>query len=154
MLPSSELMQRVFEDNRLQTSCKETKPVELYGGVEFERYDGIKECTCEECIRWFAEKRRREMVQPVKGVQSTVQHSFNLIPPKALLAVAGTLYEGAAKYEPHVLDTFSGQNWRSIPIADHYNHAVRHLVLWHSGDRSEDHISHAICRLSFILELT
>ena len=61
---------------------------------------------------------------------------FDLISPIALEAVAATYAEGAAKY--------SDFNWeRGMPVHDLLNHAIRHIYLFLSGDRSEPHLPHA-----------
>lgn len=55
------------------------------------------------------------------------------------------LAEGAEKHE--------AWNWLDIPIDDHINHAMAHLVGYLSGDRSENHLAHAACRVHFASEL-
>lgn len=61
---------------------------------------------------------------------------YDLISPIGLEAVARTCAEGAAKYGDF--------NWeKGMPVADLLNHALRHVYLYLSGDRSEDHLPHA-----------
>jgi hypothetical protein len=51
-----------------------------------------------------------------------------------------TMAEGAAKY--------GDGNWeRGFPVNDILNHAIRHVYLHLSGDRTEDHLSHAAANL-------
>lgn len=69
------------------------------------------------------------------GQRDKVEERFDLVPPDAMLAVAKAMSEGAAKY--------GDENWRGLPIDNIVNHAVRHVFLWMSGDRSEDHLGHA-----------
>lgn len=69
------------------------------------------------------------------GQRDKVEERFDLVPPDAMLAVAKAMGEGAAKY--------GNENWRRLPIDNIVNHAVRHVFLWMSGDRSEDHLGHA-----------
>ena len=67
-------------------------------------------------------------------------------PPEATVgltskpSVAETYAEGAAKY-----DDF---NWeKGMPVHDLLNHAIRHIYLFLSGDRSEPHLPHAAWNL-------
>jgi hypothetical protein len=61
---------------------------------------------------------------------------YDLISPIGLEAVARTCAEGAAKY--------GDWNWEAgMPVTDLLNHALRHVYLYLSGDRSEDHLPHA-----------
>lgn len=61
---------------------------------------------------------------------------YDLISPIGLAAVARACQEGAAKYGDF--------NWeRGMPAHDLLNHALRHIYVWLSGDRKEDHLGHA-----------
>lgn len=61
---------------------------------------------------------------------------FDLISPIGLRRLAETYKEGSVKYSP--------RQWeKGIPASDLLNHAVRHVYLYLSGDRSEDHLAHA-----------
>lgn len=52
-------------------------------------------------------------------------------------ALGQAFREGLTKYGPH--------NWRrGMPVSECLNHAIRHLLLWESGDREEDHLGHAL----------
>lgn len=79
------------------------------------------------------------------GKQSHVPYRCDLLPPLAVLAVASVLHHGAEKYGP--------DNWRKIPVNDHVNHAMTHLFASLAGDRQDDHLEHAACRILFALEL-
>jgi hypothetical protein len=61
---------------------------------------------------------------------------YDLVSPIGLRRVAEACSEGAAKY--------SDFNWeKGMAIPDVLNHAVRHVYLYLSGDRTEDHLAHA-----------
>ena len=61
---------------------------------------------------------------------------YDLISPIGLAAVAAACAEGAAKYGDY--------NWeKGMPANDMLNHALRHIYLFLSGDRCEDHLGHA-----------
>lgn len=68
---------------------------------------------------------------------------YDLIPRAAIEALGRTLKEGADKY--------GEQNWKKgIPTSDFLNHCLQHLYKYLDGDRSEDHIGHAMCNLAFL----
>lgn len=72
------------------------------------------------------------------AVRSTdaLKSRYDLISPIGLRRVAETYAEGATKYGDF--------NWElGFPIGDILNHAIRHVYLYLSGDRSEDHLAHA-----------
>lgn len=81
---------------------------------------------------------------PNGSKQSKVDCRYDLFPPLALEAVSVVLSQGAEKY--------GVGNWKGIPADSHLNHAVRHVYRHLSGDRSEDHLEHAACRLLMALE--
>jgi hypothetical protein len=78
------------------------------------------------------------------GKQSHSPYRCDLLPAKAVLAVAKILKYGADRYAPN--------NWRKIDRADHLNHATTHILAHLAGDTSDDHLEHAACRLLMALE--
>jgi hypothetical protein len=82
-------------------------------------------------------------VHPGGGRRSRVPERFDLVP--GLLEVATVMGKGADKYG---LD-----NWRKLPPESVINHAIRHLYLYLSGDRSENHAAHAACNCLMLIEL-
>ena len=58
---------------------------------------------------------------------------------KALVRIAKVLQYGADRYEAN--------NWRLISQESHINHALIHLVAHLMGDKQDDHLDHALCRL-------
>ena len=75
------------------------------------------------------------------GLQSEVLYRFDLIDPQVLFRVAAVLHGGAEKY--------GAGNWRKIPAEQHINHAMSHLYAYLAGDRSDDHLTNAVCRTIF-----
>ena len=62
---------------------------------------------------------------------------FDLISPILMQRLARTYAEGAKKYGDY--------NWeQGFPITDLLNHGIRHLYLYLAGDRTEDHLAHAL----------
>lgn len=75
------------------------------------------------------------------GMQSHVPYRFDLIHAGALFEMAKVLEQGARRYEPW--------NWQKIDITDHLNHLIIHAYAWLAGDRTDDHLSHIMCRAMF-----
>lgn len=75
------------------------------------------------------------------GKQSHVPYRMDLIDGPAILAMSKVLSEGAEKY--------GEDNWRQIPVSDHLNHLIVHAYAYLSGDRSDDHLTHCMCRALF-----
>lgn len=78
------------------------------------------------------------------GKQSVSPCRCDLLPAKALLHEAAILKYGADKY--------GDNNWRKIPLKDHINHALTHILAFQDGDTQDDHIGHATCRMLMALE--
>jgi hypothetical protein len=75
------------------------------------------------------------------GKQSKVDARFDLIDGHSIFAMASVLHEGAEKY--------GANNWRLISVEDHLNHLIMHAYAFLAGDRSDDHLSHIMCRAMF-----
>lgn len=70
---------------------------------------------------------------------------FDLIPQRMLERVAKVMKNGAIKYGEH--NWTKGFKW-SVCI----NHLARHLYLYLTGDKTEDHLAHMVCNLGFLIE--
>lgn len=75
------------------------------------------------------------------GSQSRVLYDFTLADPKAMFEMCKVLKEGADKY--------GRENWRLIDVEDHLNHMIIHAYAYLAGDRSDEHLSHIMCRALF-----
>jgi hypothetical protein len=82
-------------------------------------------------------------VHPGGGKRSRVVERFDLVP--GLIEVARVMGTGAERY--------GEQNWRGLNPESMVNHAIRHLYLHISGDRSENHAAHAACNCLMLIEL-
>jgi hypothetical protein len=100
-------------------------------------------CAVSETIRNAADPNAPIVKNEKGGGQSHIPVRFDLIDAKALFEVAAVLHEGAEKY--------GADNWRLIDTDDHLNHLLTHVYAYLSGDRSDDHLSHAVCRAIFAL---
>lgn len=62
----------------------------------------------------------------------------------ALRRLAETFAEGYKKY--------GADNWKKgFPASELYNHAREHMLSWISGDKSEDHLAHAVWNLCALM---
>jgi hypothetical protein len=75
------------------------------------------------------------------GSQSHIPVRFDLVDGDAMFAMAAVLHQGAEKYGPN--------NWRLIDVDDHLNHLIMHAYAWLAGDRTDEHLSHIMCRAMF-----
>lgn len=75
------------------------------------------------------------------GSQSLIPVRFDLIDAKAMFEMAKVLHHGAEKY--------GEDNWRLISIEEHINHGLMHSFAYLAGDRTDDHLSHWLCRATF-----
>lgn len=75
---------------------------------------------------------------------------IDLIPSKALVAIAQVMAYGTRKYKPH--------NWRlGLSWGQTYSSLMRHLLAWNDGEEIDPesglpHLAHAGCQLMFLLE--
>lgn len=76
------------------------------------------------------------------GKQSYMPYRFDLIDPLALFEMAKVLREGFEKYG-------ADENWRRIPANEHINHMITHAFAYLAGDKSDEHLSHMLCRALF-----
>lgn len=110
--------------------------------------DEDKDCTCAavralyfNSISDIASPDAEMTVNDKGGKQSHIPVRFDLIDAKALFEQAKVLHEGAVKYGEN--------NWRKIPVEDHLNHLIMHAYAYLSGDRTDEHLSHIMCRATF-----
>lgn len=68
---------------------------------------------------------------------------FDLVPPVALRLLAQCIGWGSRKY--------GEDNWTLIPLRENVAHAMNHLNEWQRGDRTEQHLVHAMARISFAI---
>lgn len=79
------------------------------------------------------------------GKQSGTPFAFHMIPPIAMFKAAEVCGYGARKYG----ETYDNRNFTKIPVEEHVNHAIQHLYAWIAGDKSDDHLGHALVRCMF-----
>lgn len=79
----------------------------------------------------------------VRGKEDSIAR-FDLITPVGLRRLAETYGEGAIKY--------SDENWlKGIEAKNLMNHAMTHINKFMDGDKTEDHLAHAVWNLMAIM---
>jgi len=72
--------------------------------------------------------------------RSHIDERWSLLPMDSLMAAARVMARGAERHGEN--------NWRlGIPIEDVLDHAMNHIAKYLLGDRSEEHLAHALCNL-------
>ena len=79
------------------------------------------------------------------GKQSRIEARFTSIPPAALKLVAECFGFGAEKY--------GDENWHSISVREHLDHALNHVNEYRRGDASEMHLVNNAVRALMALEM-
>ncbi|MBR1760912.1 MAG: hypothetical protein IJ741_07010 [Schwartzia sp.] len=76
--------------------------------------------------------------------QDEEPNEYRYLSPAWLDALAEGLTAGAAKHP--------GATWRKIPCREHLFRALRHIIMYLKGDRSEKHLVNASMRLMMAFE--
>jgi hypothetical protein len=77
------------------------------------------------------------------GKQSLKRWRFDLIDAPSIFVLGRILDAGAEKY--------GIDNWRKIETESHLNAVIMHVYAYFAGDKSDDHLGHAFCRMMFAL---
>ncbi len=80
----------------------------------------------------------------VEYPQATEPNEFRFLSPAWLNEIAIGLTTGAKAYP--------GETWRTIPAREHAWRAIRHLIMFLMGDRSEPHLINASMRVMMAFE--
>ena len=81
------------------------------------------------------------------GKQHHRPYRMQAVPPKAIMEVGKVRYIGFNELG------YDDLNYKLIPLEEHIGRALTHLYAYLAGDVSNDHLSHAACRVLFALEM-
>lgn len=95
-------------------------------------------------MRDIAENTTTEKSLAVDYPQDSEDDEFRYLSPVWLDEIARGLTAGAKRHP--------GETWRTIPANEHAWRAVRHLIKYLQGDKTDDHIIHASMRVMMAFE--
>jgi len=81
------------------------------------------------------------------GKQHVRPYRMQAIPPLAIMEVGKVRYKGFTELG------YDDENYKQIPLLEHLGRALAHIFAFIAGDRENDHLSHAACRILMALEL-
>lgn len=79
------------------------------------------------------------------GKANPSPYRSELLPATAMLKASAVLAGGVQSH--------GRNNWRDIDAETHVGRAITHLLQHLAGDKSDDHLTHALCRVAFAVEV-
>jgi hypothetical protein len=75
-----------------------------------------------------------------------IPFAYHLIPIEGIAKTAAVMRRGELAGRPD-------NGWREVPIKEHINHAISHLLAYVAGRHKEPHLANAACRVLMALDL-
>jgi hypothetical protein len=85
-----------------------------------------------------------------KGEQQSGEYRADRLPMQALLHLSHLLKKGADRHKD---EDPENPKWMATPTREHLNRALTHIFSFLSGNKQEDHLANAACRLLFALQV-
>lgn len=73
-----------------------------------------------------------------------IPFAYHLVPLEGLARVAAVMRKGERK---------NRNGWEQVPVEEHINHAISHLIAYLRGRHAEHHLANAGCRVLMALDL-
>ena len=75
-----------------------------------------------------------------------IPFAYHLIPIEGMAKMAAVMRQGELAGKPD-------DGWRMVPVKEHINHAISHLLAYVAGRHKEPHLANASCRVLMALDL-
>jgi hypothetical protein len=75
-----------------------------------------------------------------------IPFAYHLIPIEGIAKTAAVMRRGELAGRPD-------NGWREVPIKEHINHAISHLLAYVAGRYDESHLANASCRVLMALDM-
>ena len=72
-----------------------------------------------------------------------IPFAYHLVPLEGLAKVAAVMKAGEDR----------GNGWKEIPVEEHINHAISHMIAYLEGRHAQHHLANAGCRILMALDL-
>lgn len=121
--------------------------VPIYDGSKL-HYIGDEKAAGErtDCIEWES-KTETVVTNENGGKQHEEKYRCQAIPPEAIIRI------GKIRWEGFNIHGYEDKNYKLIPKEEHIGRALLHIARYLNGDRTDDHLGHALCRLAFAVQM-
>jgi len=112
-------------------------------GVNQSRFTHCDPTPQEDILARAADKR----TDPMHGGRiGYIPFGYHLLPLRGLAKAAAVMRAGERAGR-------SASEWRSVPVEEHINHAISHLIAYLAGRMDDHHLANAVCRVLMAADL-